>query len=96
MIFNLQIGIEIDERAIEFLKIKIPDVNIIHKDVLTVDWPQLAADRGGPLSVIGNLPYYITSQILFSLIDSYKAVNQAVITAQFEVFYMRSKINCVT
>ncbi|CAM9696028.1 unnamed protein product, partial [Ectocarpus fasciculatus] len=78
-------GIEVDQRAIEFLKEKIPHANILHQDVLKVDWPQRAAVSGGPLSVIGNLPYNITSQILFSFIDSYKAVNKAVVTAQYEV-----------
>lgn len=57
----------------------------VQQDVLKVDWPQMAADKGGPLSVIGNLPYNITSQILFSLIDNYKAVNKAVVTSQYEV-----------
>ena len=55
------------------------------KDVLKVDWARMAADLGGPLSIVGNLPYNITSQILFSLIDNYKAVNKAVVTAQYEV-----------
>jgi 16S rRNA (adenine1518-N6/adenine1519-N6)-dimethyltransferase len=78
-------GVEVDKRAIMFLKEKIPDVNIIHQDVLKIDWPQTAADKSGPMSVIGNLPYNITSQILFSLIDSHKAVKTAVVTAQYEV-----------
>lgn len=60
-------------------------VCVLGQDVLKVDWPQRAAVSGGPLSVIGNLPYNITSQILFSFIDSYKAVNKAVVTAQYEV-----------
>jgi 16S rRNA (adenine1518-N6/adenine1519-N6)-dimethyltransferase len=78
-------GIEIDQRAVRFLHEKIPGINIRHQDVLKVDWPMLAAERGGSLSVIGNLPFYITSQILFSMIDSYKAINKAVVTAQLEV-----------
>lgn len=82
---NMKTGIEIDQRAVEFLQKKLPAVNILHQDVLKVDWPSFAAEKGGPLSLIGNLPYNITSQILFSLIDSYKAVNKAVVTAQYEV-----------
>ena len=80
-----QTGIEVDSRAIDFLRLKIPQANIIHQDVLKVNWAQMAADKGGPVSIIGNLPYNITSQILFSLIDNYKAVNRAVVTAQYEV-----------
>ena len=55
-------------------------------DVLAADWPQMAVDRGGPLRIIANLPYYIVSQVLFSLADSHKAIEVAVVTMQLEVF----------
>ena len=54
-------------------------------DVLKCDWPLMAKERGGKLSIIGNLPFYITSQILFSLADSWRAVDKAVVTMQYEV-----------
>lgn len=78
-------AVEIDQRSVAFLKEKIPSLNLIHCDALTFDWCKFAADKGGTISVIGNLPYYITSQILFSLADSYKAINKAVVTMQLEV-----------
>ena len=56
-----------------------------HMDVLKTDWPQLAADKGGCLNIIANLPYYIVSQVLFSLADSHRAVDTAVLTMQLEV-----------
>jgi 16S rRNA (adenine1518-N6/adenine1519-N6)-dimethyltransferase len=56
-----------------------------HMDVLKADWPQLAADKGGCLNIIANLPYYIVSQVLFSLADSHRAVDTAVLTMQLEV-----------
>ncbi len=37
------------------------------------------------LQVIGNLPFNITSQILFSLCDHYRSVRSAVVTMQLEV-----------
>lgn len=40
---------------------------------------------GGPLRIIANLPYYIVSQVLFSLADSHKAIDVAVVTMQLEV-----------
>jgi 16S rRNA A1518/A1519 N6-dimethyltransferase RsmA/KsgA/DIM1 with predicted DNA glycosylase/AP lyase activity len=58
----------------------------MHMDVLKADWPQLAADKGGCLNIIANLPYYIVSQVLFSLADSHRAVDTAVLTMQLEVF----------
>jgi 16S rRNA (adenine1518-N6/adenine1519-N6)-dimethyltransferase len=45
----------------------------------------MAELRGGPLVVVGNLPYYITSQILFSFVDCAPAVRRAVVTMQWEV-----------
>ena len=46
-------AIEIDQRSIEFLKKKLPNLNSIHKDVLDMDWPQHAIDKQGRLNVIG-------------------------------------------
>jgi 16S rRNA (adenine1518-N6/adenine1519-N6)-dimethyltransferase len=42
-------------------------LEIIAADVLTVDFHELAAGR--PLRVVGNLPYNISSPILFHLLD---------------------------
>ncbi|MGI9174379.1 MAG: 16S rRNA (adenine(1518)-N(6)/adenine(1519)-N(6))-dimethyltransferase RsmA [Rhodothermales bacterium] len=63
-------AIEVDGRAVELLQEQFPSLDVRHQDVLEVDWMALAAERGGPLHVIGNLPYYITSPILFSLLDA--------------------------
>lgn len=40
-----------------------PSLSVVMSDVLQVDYTKLAELRGGPLSVIGNLPYHITSQV---------------------------------
>jgi 16S rRNA (adenine1518-N6/adenine1519-N6)-dimethyltransferase len=42
-------------------------VTVIEADVLTVDWAALAEQAGRPLRVVGNLPYNISTPILFSL-----------------------------
>mmetsp|Transcript_8647 Transcript_8647/g.19409 ORF Transcript_8647/g.19409 Transcript_8647/m.19409 type:complete len:445 (-) Transcript_8647:139-1473(-) len=83
---NLQC-IEIDQRSVELLTNKHPTLRVQHEDVLQVDYPSLARDEGGPLSIIGNLPYYITSQILFALADASHtdAVRSATVTMQWEV-----------
>ena len=78
-------AVEIDQRAVAFLGEKIPELDVINMDVLDCDWTAMAQQRGGKLSVIGNLPFYITSQILFSLADHWKAVDKAVVTMQYEV-----------
>ena len=79
--------IEIDERSIQILQDKHPDLRVRHADVLQVDYPAMAEEEGQPLVVIGNLPYYITSQILFALADASHvgAVYSASVTMQWEV-----------
>ncbi|HTH80339.1 MAG TPA: 16S rRNA (adenine(1518)-N(6)/adenine(1519)-N(6))-dimethyltransferase RsmA [Ramlibacter sp.] len=47
-----------------------PHLNVIEADVLTVDFTQLAHDLAAPkLRVVGNLPYNISTPILFRLLD---------------------------
>lgn len=79
--------IEIDQRSIELLGEKHPMLRVHHMDVMQADYISMAEDEGGPLSIIGNLPYYITSQILFALADAShsNAVRSATVTMQFEV-----------
>lgn len=79
--------IEIDPRSIELLREKHPGLVVHHLDVLQADYTAMAKDEGGPLSIIGNLPYYITSQILFALADAShnNAIRSATVTMQYEV-----------
>lgn len=43
------------------------DLTVVESDVLKVDFGALAAERGQKLRVVGNLPYNISSPILFHL-----------------------------
>lgn len=83
------VAIELDNRAVKLLDETLPSLSVIESDVLQVDYRSLAKLRGGPLLVVGNLPYYITSQILFSFVDAWTdqspAVERAVVTMQWEV-----------
>ncbi|RMH88685.1 16S rRNA (adenine(1518)-N(6)/adenine(1519)-N(6))-dimethyltransferase RsmA [Lysobacter pythonis] len=40
-------------------------LRLIHRDVLQVDLTELARELGGPIRLIGNLPYNLSSPILF-------------------------------
>lgn len=84
--------VELDPRSIEMLSNTYPELNLIHKDVLQLDYTTLLTNNNDnnnkqPLSIIGNLPYYITSQILFALADATHngAVLSATVTMQWEV-----------
>ena len=76
-------AVEIDRRAVESLRELYPQLDVIHLDILDIDY-QALSDNGDPLWIIGNLPYNITSQILFGLLDA-GCIRQAVITIQREV-----------
>ena len=46
------------------------DVEVIESDVLKVDFKALAAAKGARLRVVGNLPYNISTPILFHLLGA--------------------------
>ncbi len=80
------IGIELDGRAIELLKHSIGDaVNLVQGDVLDVHLQDLSAKHGKMLRIVGNIPYYLTSQILFWLFDSRAVLIDATLMMQLEV-----------
>ncbi|KAK1932616.1 putative dimethyladenosine transferase [Babesia divergens] len=78
-------AIEIDARAISQLSRTLPNLDVIHDDVLQVDYDAVSKVKDTKLWVIGNLPFYITSQILFCLVDYKRVIEMAVVTAQLEV-----------
>ena len=75
-------ALEIDERAVDVLQNEYPDVDVREEDVLDTDWPALAAEHDGPLHVISNMPYYLTSELLFALLENRAHVAEAVLTMQ--------------
>lgn len=79
------IAIEVDERAVALLRASHPDVEVFHQDILEVDWEALYERIEDKMYVIGNLPYYITSQILFKLLDARQYLEEAVVMMQLEV-----------
>ncbi len=46
------------------------ELQVIESDVLRVDFGAIAAERGQRLRVVGNLPYNISTPILFHLLDA--------------------------
>ncbi|HEY4051563.1 MAG TPA: 16S rRNA (adenine(1518)-N(6)/adenine(1519)-N(6))-dimethyltransferase RsmA [Acidobacteriaceae bacterium] len=66
-----------------------PEVEVICDDVLRVDFRKLASayasSSSNKLVVAGNLPYYITSDILLHLFEHHSAIDRAVLMVQREV-----------
>ena len=84
------VALEVDGEAIAHLGQRFPQLDVRAGDVLDLDWAELAAEAGGDgpdarLYVIGNLPYYITSPILFSLLAARRYLARVVVMIQREV-----------
>jgi 16S rRNA (adenine1518-N6/adenine1519-N6)-dimethyltransferase len=62
-----------------------PQLEVIEADVLTVDFHALAARAGQPLRIIGNLPYNISTPILFHLLAAAEVVQDQHFMLQKEV-----------
>jgi 16S rRNA (adenine1518-N6/adenine1519-N6)-dimethyltransferase len=80
---NLKI-IDIDAESIEYLKKKYPSLqsNIIFGDFLKLN---LAEEFGKELSIIGNFPYNISTQILFKIYENRHQVKEMTGMFQKEV-----------
>lgn len=60
------IAIELDEEAVkELQKLKAPNLEIIHKDILKTDLSTLCDEK---IKIVANIPYYITSPIIAHLL----------------------------
>jgi 16S rRNA (adenine1518-N6/adenine1519-N6)-dimethyltransferase len=93
------IAVELDRVLAAQLRLKfgmVPNVEIIEADVLSIDFNSLFGPKPGlgrpgidikpqPAKVVGNLPYYITSDILLRLFEFSKYFESVVIMVQREV-----------
>ncbi|WP_309624957.1 16S rRNA (adenine(1518)-N(6)/adenine(1519)-N(6))-dimethyltransferase RsmA [Methylibium sp.] len=62
-----------------------PELQVIESDVLRVDFTALAASEPMPLRVVGNLPYNISTPILFHLLASAGVIKDQHFMLQKEV-----------
>ena len=80
------IGIEVDKRAIELLQHGYgAKMTILHANVLDVDLRGISQKHQKKLRIVGNIPYYLTSEILFWLFDARTVVSDATLMMQVEV-----------
>lgn len=79
-------AIELDRRLLEVLDTTLAsydNVRIIHGDVLKLDVPTIMNHK--PFKVVANLPYYITTPIIMSLLESKLPIERLVVMVQKEV-----------
>jgi len=63
-------AVEIDRDLAARLRERFPaeQLTLIESDALALDWSELAAADMRPLRIVGNLPYHISSPLLFALL----------------------------
>ena len=79
-------AIELDTRLLEVLDTTLAqygNVKIVHGDVLKLD--VLSIMNHEPFKVVANLPYYITTPIIMSLLESQLPIERLVVMVQKEV-----------
>lgn len=93
------IAVELDRVLAAQLRMryaKLPNVEVIEADILKVDIATMIGKRPGPLRdlrpteplkarFVGNLPYYITSDILLRLFQHHRCIETIVVMMQLEV-----------
>lgn len=75
--------LEKDDRLIAWLREHFPQLEIVHGDALRFDRRELFAR--GPMKVFGNLPYYVSSQLLFQFVEDPSPASGFVFTLQREL-----------
>lgn len=88
------VALEIDRTLLQVLKDELAPLNnveILQQDILTyevsraVPPPPEGSGSGSKITVIGNIPYHISSQILFRLIEYRRSIASMVLMFQREV-----------
>jgi 16S rRNA (adenine1518-N6/adenine1519-N6)-dimethyltransferase len=93
------IGIELDRVLAAQLRMRYatrPNVEILESDFVTAQFTSMVGRRPGPLhdlrptqpetvDVVGNLPYYITTDIVLRILELHQNIERAVIMVQKEV-----------
>jgi 16S rRNA (adenine1518-N6/adenine1519-N6)-dimethyltransferase len=77
---------EIDDRAVALLQDSFGNtLTLLHQDILSVDFQKLHEHYQKPIRVVGNIPYYLTSDILIKLFDQHALIQDAMLMVQWEV-----------
>jgi 16S rRNA (adenine1518-N6/adenine1519-N6)-dimethyltransferase len=82
------IAVEIDPKLVAILRKKVEhlaNVEVIKSDILKVDFKHLFKGEGQPIKVVANLPYQISTPLLFRFIDSKETFSTFTLMLQKEV-----------
>ena len=93
------IGIELDHILAAQMRMRyatLSNVEILESDFVTVEWRSMVGRRPGPLhdlrptqpetvDIVGNIPYYATTDIVLRILREHRSIGRAVIMVQREV-----------
>ena len=82
------IAVEIDPKLVEILRKKTvdsPNVEVIKGDILKINFDQLHDQEGQQIKVVANLPYQISTPLLFRFIESRDVFSALTLMLQKEV-----------
>jgi 16S rRNA (adenine1518-N6/adenine1519-N6)-dimethyltransferase len=82
------IAVEIDTKLVEIVRRKTafcPNVEVIGSDILKVDFKELLGQDRRPIKVVANLPYQISTPLLFRFIEERENFSTLTLMVQREV-----------
>jgi 16S rRNA (adenine1518-N6/adenine1519-N6)-dimethyltransferase len=79
------VAVERDRELVPILRAELPGVEVAEADAKSFDLQQVAVRANQRVVVCGNLPYHLSSPILFHLLDQRAAIRRAVLLLQREV-----------
>jgi 16S rRNA (adenine1518-N6/adenine1519-N6)-dimethyltransferase len=82
------IAVELDKNLVEVLQEKLAgydNVEIHSGDILKFDFNSISASYGCKVKVVGNVPYSISSPLIFHLLSSRAAIDSFILMLQKEV-----------
>lgn len=82
------VGYEIDTTLKDVLAVSLKGVDnatVVFNDFLKVEPKEISENFGGKFKVVANLPYYVTTDIIFKLLDEQFNIDSITIMVQKEV-----------
>lgn len=82
------IAVEIDPKLVEILKKKLadsPNVDVVRGDILTINFRKIDFREGQKIKVVANLPYQISTPLLFHFIELKEFFSTLTLMLQKEV-----------
>jgi len=81
------VAVERDRELVPILREEVAglDVEVVEANAATFSLVDLARERGSSLVVVGNLPYHLSTEILFHVFDQREVVRRVVFLLQKEV-----------